>query len=130
MNKDSAHLAVWSGPRNISTALMRAWENRDDCWVVDEPLYGHYLTQVQVTHPAVAEVIASQENDWQKVVDGLTGPIPHRRQIYYQKHMAHHLLGVRFQLPGRPQGPLQHLAFLRDVRRGQASRHACGRDRG
>jgi hypothetical protein len=92
MNKDSIRLAMWSGPRNISTALMRAWENRDDCWVVDEPLYAHYLTQVQVTHPAVAEVIASQENDWQKVVEGLTGPIPHGRRIYYQKQMAHHWL--------------------------------------
>ena len=48
-------LAMWSGPRNISTAMMRAWENREDCWVVDEPLYAHYLTQVRVAHPGVEE---------------------------------------------------------------------------
>jgi hypothetical protein len=83
---------MWSGPRNISTALMRAWENRPDAWVVDEPLYAHYLTQVTVSHPGVAEVIAHHECDWQKVVAGLTGPIPHGRPIYYQKHMAHHWL--------------------------------------
>ncbi len=83
---------MWSGPRNISTAMMRAWENRPDSWVVDEPLYAHYLTQVKVTHPGVDEVIASQENDWEKVVAWLTGPIPEGRAIWYQKHMAHHWL--------------------------------------
>lgn len=85
-------IAMWSGPRNISTALMRAWENRPDAWVVDEPLYAHYLTQVTVSHPGVDEVIAHHERDWQKVVAGLTGPIPYGRAIYYQKHMAHHWL--------------------------------------
>ena len=92
MHKDSTRLGMWSGPRNISTALMRAWENREDCWVVDEPLYAHYLTQVHVAHPGVEEVIASQETDWRKVVAGLTGEIPHARAVYYQKHMAHHWL--------------------------------------
>ncbi|MEO8636948.1 MAG: HAD family hydrolase [Gemmatimonadales bacterium] len=92
MHKHSIRLGMWSGPRNISTALMRAWENREDCWVVDEPLYAHYLTQVPVAHPGVAEVIASQDNDWRNVVDHLTGAIPHDRTIYYQKHMAHHWL--------------------------------------
>jgi hypothetical protein len=85
-------IAMWSGPRNISTAMLRSWENRADTWVVDEPLYAHYLTQVQVSHPGVAEVIAHHESDWRKVVAGLTGPIPHGRAIYYQKHMAHHWL--------------------------------------
>ncbi len=86
-------LAVWSGPRNISTALMRAWENRPDTWVVDEPLYAHYLTRVQVAHPGVEEVIAHHDPDWQRVVRGLTrDPIPRGRAIYYQKHMAHHWL--------------------------------------
>jgi hypothetical protein len=83
---------MWSGPRNISTAMMRAWENRPDAWVIDEPLYAHYLTQVQVAHPGVDEVIAHHENDWKKVVDHITGPIPHGRAIYYQKHMSHHWL--------------------------------------
>ncbi|HXI20151.1 MAG TPA: hypothetical protein VNH46_03660, partial [Gemmatimonadales bacterium] len=83
---------MWSGPRNISTAMMRAWENRPDTWVVDEPLYAHYLTRVEVAHPGVDEVIAHHDSDWQRVVAGLTGPIPEGRAIYYQKHMAHHYL--------------------------------------
>ncbi len=85
-------IAMWSGPRNISTAMLRAWGNRPDTWVVDEPLYAHYLTQVRVAHPGVDEVIASQENDWRKVVEALTGPVPMGRAIYYQKHMSHHWL--------------------------------------
>jgi hypothetical protein len=83
---------MWSGPRNISTAMLRAWENRPDTWVIDEPLYAHYLTQVQVSHPGVDEVIAHHESDWRKVIAGLTGAIPHGRAIYYQKHMTHHWL--------------------------------------
>lgn len=85
-------IAMWSGPRNISTAMMRAWENRPDCWVVDEPLYAHYLTQVSVAHPGVEEVVAHHETDWRRVIEDLTGPVPHGRAIYYQKHMAHHWL--------------------------------------
>jgi hypothetical protein len=95
LNKDAGgpiRIAMWSGPRNISTALMRAWENRPDTWVVDEPLYAHYLTQVRVNHPGVDEVIATGETDWRRVVSGLTGDIPQGRAVYYQKHMAHHFL--------------------------------------
>jgi hypothetical protein len=88
----ATRIAMWSGPRNISTALMRAWENRPDAWVVDEPLYSHYLTQVTVAHPGVDEVIAHHDSDWQRVVAGLIGPIPEGRRVYYQKHMAHHWL--------------------------------------
>jgi hypothetical protein len=83
---------MWSGPRNISTAMMRAWENRPDTWVIDEPLYAHYLTQVRVNHPGVDEVIAHHETDWRVVIAGLTGPVPEGREIYYQKHMTHHWL--------------------------------------
>jgi sulfotransferase family protein len=85
-------IAMWSGPRNISTAMLRAWENRPDTWVIDEPLYAHYLTKVRVNHPGVDEVIAAGDTDWQRVVRGLTGEVPHGRAIYYQKHMAHHYL--------------------------------------
>jgi hypothetical protein len=88
----ATRIAMWSGPRNISTALMRAWENRADAWVVDEPLYAHYLTHVSVAHPGVAEVIAHHDSDWQRVVAGLIGPVPQGRRVYYQKHMAHHWL--------------------------------------
>jgi hypothetical protein len=72
--------------------MLRAWENRPDTWVVDEPLYAHYLTRVSVSHPGVDEVIAHHETDWEVVVAQLTGPVPEGRAIYYQKHMAHHWL--------------------------------------
>jgi hypothetical protein len=57
--KPGVRLAVWSGPRNISTALMRSWENRPDCRVVDEPLYAYYLAETGLNHPARDEVIAA-----------------------------------------------------------------------
>lgn len=85
-------LAMWSGPRNISTAMMRSWGNRDDTFVCDEPLYAHYLRETGVAHPGREEVIAHQENDWRKVAAWLSGPVPENKAIFYQKHMAHHLL--------------------------------------
>lgn len=83
---------MWSGPRNISTAMMRAWGNRPDTWVVDEPFYAYYLQATGDPHPGAAEVIADGETDWRKVVAAMTGPVPHGRQIFYQKQMTHHLL--------------------------------------
>lgn len=89
---EGLRLAMWSGPRNISTAMMRSWENREDTVVVDEPLYAHYLVATGVNHPGREEVIASQSNDWRVVAQQLTGPIPGGRSIWYQKHMTQHLL--------------------------------------
>lgn len=83
---------MWSGPRNISTALMRSWGNRDDCAVVDEPLYAHYLQATGKPHPGAAEVIAAGDTDWRTVVSQLAGPVPGGKRIFYQKHMTHHLL--------------------------------------
>lgn len=85
-------IAMWSGPRNISTALLRSWGNRSDTAVCDEPLYAHYLAQTGKDHPGAAEVIAHHEPDWRKVVRWLTGPVPDGKPIFYQKQMAHHLL--------------------------------------
>lgn len=85
-------IAMWSGPRNISTAMMRAWGNRRDTFVVDEPFYACYLNATGKRHPGADEVIAAGETDWRKVVVHLTGPIPKDRQIFFQKHMTHHLL--------------------------------------
>jgi sulfotransferase family protein len=81
---------MWSGPRNISTALMRSWENRPDAVVVDEPLYAHYLDVTGLDHPGRSEVLAAGETDWRVVVQGLLAPTPGFR-VFYQKHMAHHL---------------------------------------
>jgi hypothetical protein len=85
-------IAMWSGPRNISTALMRSWENRPDTIVIDEPLYAHYLHHVPVAHPGRDEVMASQDGNWESVVRHLTENGPPGARIFYQKHMAHHLL--------------------------------------
>ncbi len=85
-------IAMWSGPRNISTAMMRAWGSRPDTTVCDEPLYAHYLMTTGVQHPGRDEVFAAQESDWRKVTAALSGPVPEGRAIWYQKHMAHHLL--------------------------------------
>jgi len=83
---------MWSGPRNISTAMMRSFENRRDCFVSDEPFYAAYLVKTGLPHPLRAEVIASQPNDAAEVAAALVGPVPGGRPIWYQKHMTHHML--------------------------------------
>jgi hypothetical protein len=85
-------IVMWSGPRNISTAMMRAWENRGDTAVWDEPLYAYYLAATGLDHPGADEIIAAGEKDWRKVVARILGSIPDRNAIYFQKHMTHHLL--------------------------------------
>ena len=85
-------IAMWSGPRNISTAMMRAWGNRRDTFVVDEPFYAYYLKATGKQHPGAEEVIAAGEIDWRKVVAQLTGPVPNDKRIFFQKQMTHHLL--------------------------------------
>lgn len=85
-------IAMWSGPRNISTAMMRAFENRDDTLVCDEPFYAHYLNATAAPHPGAQEVMMAQPTDWHDVVNEITSPLPADKSIFYQKHMAHHLL--------------------------------------
>lgn len=86
------YIAMWSGPRNISTAMLRSWGNRADTWVVDEPFYAHYLTQTEHDHPGAKAIINTYETDWRKVAQQITSDIPHNKSIYYQKHMTHHML--------------------------------------
>jgi hypothetical protein len=85
-------IAMWSGPRNISTAMMRSWGNRTDTFVCDEPFYAYYLQATGHNHPCADEVIANGETDWRNVVQRLTGDLPEGKQIFYQKQMTHHLL--------------------------------------
>ena len=89
---DAIRIAMWSGPRNISTAMMRSWGNRPDTVVIDEPFYAYYLKTTGKKHPGADDVIASGETDWRKVIERLTGPIPDGKRIYFQKQMTHHLL--------------------------------------
>ena len=83
---------MWSGPRNISTAMMRAWGNRADTAVIDEPFYAYYLERTGKEHPGAEEVIAHGEIDWRKIVNQLTDAVPSGKPIFFQKQMVHHLL--------------------------------------
>ncbi|MGH3248617.1 MAG: hypothetical protein ACRDOI_20770, partial [Trebonia sp.] len=84
---------MWSGPRTVSTAMMRAWENRPDTVVVDEPLYAFYLSSTGLDHPGREEVIASQPVSWREVLSSLaSSPRPDGVTISYAKHMTHHVL--------------------------------------
>ena len=83
-------LAMWSGPRNISTAMMYSFGNRTDCEAWDEPFYGFSLSHKGNDHPMRNEIIASMETDWDKLVVKCTTPSP--KPLLYQKHMTHHML--------------------------------------
>ena len=76
MNEEPVRLAVWSGPRNISTALMRAWENRPDCVVVDEPLYAAYLALTGIDHPGSQQVLDAGPTDWREALAALGAAVP------------------------------------------------------
>ena len=93
MTSPPVRIAMWSGPRNISTAMMRAWGNRSDTAVIDEPFYAYYLERTGKDHPVAAEVVATGETDWRKVAVRLTKePVPAGKSIFFQKQMTHHLL--------------------------------------
>jgi sulfotransferase family protein len=105
---------MWSGPRTVSTALMRAWENRPDTIVVDEPLYAFYLKTTGIDHPGRDDIIASQPTDWGDVLRNLaTDPLPPGVTLYYQKHMTHHLLP---EVDRAALSSLRHAFLIRDPR--------------
>jgi hypothetical protein len=85
-------IAMWSGPRNISTAMMRAFENRDDTAVSDEPFYAAYLAQTGLDHPMRDAILASQPQDWRAVATAMQGDAPGGAPVWYQKQMSHHML--------------------------------------
>jgi len=89
---NAVKIAMWSGPRNIPTALMRSFENREDTFVTDEPFYAHYLQHTNVDHPMRDEVIKSGNPNWDEVSQYLTNTIPDEKSVWYQKHMAQHNL--------------------------------------
>lgn len=99
-------VAMWSGPRNISTAMMRAWENRADTFVTDEPFYAHYLANTEVPHPGQQEILANQPTEWQEVVSDCQSVTQAGCTVHYQKHMTHHIL---------PHITLDWLASLKNI---------------
>ncbi len=88
----ATRVAMWSGPRNISTAMMRSFESRPDTVVVDEPLYAHYLAVTGIDHPGRDAVLASQPTEWPDVATDLSKPLPDGIEVQFQKQMTHHML--------------------------------------
>ena len=86
------NIAMWSGPRNLSTALMYAFAARGDCTVWDEPFYAAYLAATGIDHPMRDAVIAAGETDPAKVAQTCLGPVPQERPLWYQKHMTLHMI--------------------------------------
>jgi len=88
-------IACWSGPRNISTALMRSWSSRNDTFVSDEPFYAYYLKETGLKHPMAEEIINYYPNTYYEVIKSINIDIPQSKEIWYQKHMAHHLIDLK-----------------------------------
>ena len=110
-------IAMWSGPRNLSTAMMRSWEHRPDTEVLDEPLYAAYLAATGLDHPGRDEIIAAGPADFDDAVAACLSA-PQAGAISYQKHMAHHLLP---HVDRSWLGGLRNCLLLRDPRRVLAS---------
>ncbi|WP_204112579.1 HAD family hydrolase [Shimia biformata] len=85
-------IAMWSGPRNLSTAMMYAFGNRGDCAVVDEPFYAAYLSMTGIVHPMQDDILAAQPTDPAQVVASLIGSNPAQKRHFYQKHMTQHMI--------------------------------------
>ena len=89
----TVRIAMWSGPRNLSTAMMRSFGSRADTFVSDEPFYGCFLKTSGAQHPMREETITAMECDWNTVMATLRGPTPDGPPVWYQKHMWHHMVG-------------------------------------
>ena len=90
----TTRIAMWSGPRNLSTAMMRSFGSRADTFVSDEPFYGCFLKDTGAEHPMRDEVIAAMDCDWRSVMATLREPTPDESPIWYQKQMWHHMSGL------------------------------------
>jgi hypothetical protein len=89
---DARRIAMWSGPRNLSTAMMYAFSARGDCAVWDEPFYAAYLDATGINHPMRDEIIATHEPDPDRIAATCKGPIPQQQSLFYQKHMTLHMI--------------------------------------
>ena len=118
MSDPVTRIAMWSGPRNLSSAMMRSWGQRPDTVVLDEPLYATYLAETGLDHPGAAQIIAAGPAGWDEAVARCLAPLSDGHTVSYQKQMAHHLL------PGHDTSWLdgiRHGLLLRDPRRVLAS---------
>ena len=87
---ETIRIAMWSGPRNISTAMMRAWDSRSDCAVMDEPFYGAYLQTTGLDHPMREQILRDHPTDWAEIAADCA--TTDAAQIVYQKHMSQHMV--------------------------------------
>ena len=94
-SQNQIRIAMWSGPRNISTAMIRSFGNRKDTFVIDEPFYAYYLSKTGFDHPGREDVLKSQSTKWKDIVNLIIGDIPDKKLIWYQKHMVHHISNNR-----------------------------------
>ena len=99
-------VAMWSGPRNLSTAMMYAFASRKDCVVMDEPFYAAYLKASGEVHPMQDEILSSQPTEPEEVVQACLSSLPEGKKLSYQKHMAHHYL---------PEFPIEFTDTLNNV---------------
>ncbi|WP_425044922.1 HAD family hydrolase [Primorskyibacter sp. S87] len=96
-------IAMWSGPRNLSTAMMYSFGARADCAVIDEPFYAAYLAMTGLEHPMRSEILQSQSRDPLVVAKSVVGPNPAARPFWYQKHMTQHMI------PGVPRDWMKNM---------------------
>jgi hypothetical protein len=111
-------VAMWSGPRNLSTAMMYSFGARRDFAVVDEPFYAAYLARTGLQHPMRDTIIASQSTDPDEVAAVLTGPIPENKPHFYQKHMTQHMIDG---IPREWMDQVKHVFLIRHPARVVAS---------
>ena len=112
------NIAMWSGPRNLSTAMMYSFGARDDCAVWDEPFYAAYLAISGLEHPMGKETMAAGETDPLKVSERCKAPHASGAPLFYQKHMTHHMLP---EMPRDWFGSVRHVFLVRHPARVLAS---------
>jgi len=119
MNDAPIRIAMWSGPRNLSTTMMRSFGARPDTACVDEPFYAAYLTATAIVHPMQEAILASQSCDGEEVARQLTqAPVPGSKPVFYQKHMTHHMAP---SIPRGWMGEVTNAFLIRDPARVLAS---------
>jgi len=111
-------IAAWSGPRNLSTAMMYAFGARNDCAIWDEPFYAAYLAETGLDHPLRDEILAAGTRAASDVIRRCIGPVADGKKVFYQKHMAQHMIE---EIPRDWIGSCTNIFLIRDPRRVIAS---------